>query len=105
MAAVKLDDKWGFVNKNGKVAIPCIYDEVYSFSGGLTTVKLDRKWGVINKQGKFVLPCVYGNIYWAIDYRVTDDEISWDEEHCLWTIKQNKKITGYLSAKKIYFED
>jgi hypothetical protein len=30
-AAVKLNNKWGFIDKTGKAVIPCIYDEVKDF--------------------------------------------------------------------------
>jgi hypothetical protein len=32
LAAVKVDGKWGFIDKTGKEIIPCVYSETGSFS-------------------------------------------------------------------------
>jgi hypothetical protein len=46
----------GFKNCEGKIVIPCIYPEAYSFSEGLAIVKLnDSIWQYINEQGKTIL--------------------------------------------------
>ena len=59
MAAVKLNGKWGFIDKQGNTVIPCKYDGAESFSEGLAAVKLNGKWGFIDKQGNMVLPFKY----------------------------------------------
>ena len=51
LARVRKDDKYGFVNKQGKVVIPLKYDYVGYFSKGLVNVKKDGEWRVVNKQG------------------------------------------------------
>ena len=43
--------KYGFVNKNGEVVIPCKYDEARSFSEGIAAVRLGDKWGFVDKKG------------------------------------------------------
>ena len=48
LAAVERDGKWGFINDLGQEVIPCIYDEVWSFSHGIVRVQLNGKWGFIN---------------------------------------------------------
>ena len=53
----KSDDKYGFIDKNGKVIIPCKWRTAFSFSEGLAPVEDDRgKWGYIDKTGKIVIP-------------------------------------------------
>ena len=47
--------KWGFIDKNEKVAVKPIYDEVNYFSDGLAAVRISNKWGYIDKQGKLVI--------------------------------------------------
>jgi hypothetical protein len=51
VGGVKQDDKWGFIDKTGKVVIPLIHNDVRSFSEELGGVKQDDKWGFINKKG------------------------------------------------------
>ena len=49
--------KEGFANKEGRVVIPCQWDEVALFSEGLAGVKNDAGlWGFINSQGQIVIP-------------------------------------------------
>jgi hypothetical protein len=59
LAAVKLDGKWGFIDKTGKKIIPLKYDDAEHFSEGLAPVKLDDKWGFIDKTGKEVTSFKY----------------------------------------------
>jgi hypothetical protein len=49
---VELDDKCGFVDSTGKLAIPCKYDDAHSFSEGLALVELDDVGFYIDKNGK-----------------------------------------------------
>jgi hypothetical protein len=66
LAAVKIDGKWGFIDKTGQMVIPPHFDgeaDFYSgffaigptFSEGLAAVKIDGKWGFINKSGQMVI--------------------------------------------------
>ena len=48
-AGVKLNGKWGFVDKSGKVVVPIKYEDGRSFSEGLAAVKLNGKWGFISR--------------------------------------------------------
>ncbi len=51
--------RWGYVNVQRDIVIPCMYDYVYPFSDGLALVELNRKFGYINAQGKTVVPLQY----------------------------------------------
>ena len=51
LAPVKQEGKSGFINTQGEVVIPCIYDFSWYFSEGLATVVQNDKWGLINTQG------------------------------------------------------
>ena len=62
LAKVKLNDKWGFINKDGREVIPCKYDWVNLFLKGLAKVKLNRKYGYIDRTGREVIPCKYDGI-------------------------------------------
>jgi hypothetical protein len=51
LAAVCQNKKWGFLNPEGKVAIPVKYDEVTQFNAGYARVQLNDKFFVLDKQG------------------------------------------------------
>ncbi len=75
LAAVKLNRKWGFIDKNDSIIIPFIYGWASSFGEygfkGLSIVKVDNvperaigmtslgKTGLINKAGELVIPMSY----------------------------------------------
>ena len=71
MAAVKLNGKYGFIDKTGKEVIPFQYDEATYFYDGLALVKegtiRDKKnnvtqygkYGFIDKTNKVVIPIKY----------------------------------------------
>lgn len=60
LALVKKDGKWGYIDKNGHVKIPLIYDSANNFMGEkIAKVKKDNLWGYINTEGKEVIPVDY----------------------------------------------
>lgn len=48
------DKKYGFINKNGDVIIPLIYDDAFPFYNGYTSVKSNDKWNYINEKGETI---------------------------------------------------
>lgn len=62
MAAVRKNDKWGFVDKHGFVSVPVIYEEVCDFSEGLAAVDQNGKCGFVDKKGRMVIPTKYAPI-------------------------------------------
>ena len=63
LAWVRLNGKYGFIDKSGTEVIPCKYDYAYFFSEGLAEVKLNGKYGFIDKSGRLVIPCKYDGTY------------------------------------------
>lgn len=59
LAHVRLNGKFGFVDKSGNEIIPLKYDMTDFFSEGLTIVELNGKYGFIDKTGKVVIPFIY----------------------------------------------
>lgn len=59
LAAVKLKEKYGFIDKTGKLVVPCKYEYAWFFSKGLATVQLKGKYGFVDKTGAEVIPCKY----------------------------------------------
>jgi len=59
LIAIKVGDKYGFVDKSGKFVISPKYDDVMPFVGGIAAVKRDEKWGFVDKTGKEIIPPTY----------------------------------------------
>ena len=56
----KKDGKYGFVDKDGKVVVDYIYDEVTDQNSfGFAGIKKDGKWGSIDKSGKIIQDTKY----------------------------------------------
>ena len=76
--AVYKDDKWGFMDKQGKLVIPSVYRYVGDFSGGLATVSKDAEFGAINYAGDTVIDFRYqqlGNFKEGLaNFSLTDDQ-------------------------------
>ncbi len=78
MIPVKKNGKWGFVNKEGKEIIPCIYGAVYDFEDGVAWVNKDRveviqengqllienggKYKLVDKNGKDLTDAIYSEV-------------------------------------------
>lgn len=54
-AAVKIDGKWGFVDKDGNMVIQPQFQEARSFSNGMAAVKQNGQWGFVDMQGEMVI--------------------------------------------------
>lgn len=56
VAAVSINGKYGFIDKEGKCIIPYRYEFVREFREGLAPAKQNGKFGYINKLGQAVIP-------------------------------------------------
>ncbi len=54
--------KWGYIDLDGKLIIPAIYDKVESFKNGQVIVQLNNKYGLIDLNGKSLIPCMYDEV-------------------------------------------
>jgi hypothetical protein len=57
------DNKFGYIDLNGKIVIPAQFDDARDFSEGLATVKIGDKYGCIDSIGKVVIPPRFDFIY------------------------------------------
>ena len=58
--AKKINEKWGFVDKDGNLVVQNEYDMVTEFNSyGFAGIKIDGKWGVINENGEKVQEPIY----------------------------------------------
>ena len=60
LALVRLNGWWGYVDKTGRLVIPCIYNPAWSFTKtGLAAVCIEGKCGFIDQTGEVIIPLVY----------------------------------------------
>ncbi len=53
------DQKWGYLDQNGQLAIEDIYDDTRDFSENLAAVNYKGKWGYIDVNGKKIVDYIY----------------------------------------------
>jgi hypothetical protein len=53
---VEQHNKWGYIDKTGRLIIPFTFDGAGNFSDGLAAVDMKEKTGYIDKTGKVVIP-------------------------------------------------
>jgi hypothetical protein len=56
-------DRFGYIDRTGKIIIPAQFDRAENFSEGLATVKVGDKYGCIDFTGKLVIPARFDFIY------------------------------------------
>lgn len=59
---VSTGDKYGCMDKTGKVVIPIKYDNLIEFKDGLALVSINNKCGFIDKNGKEIIPIIYDKV-------------------------------------------
>lgn len=52
LLAIEAEGKWGFLDTDGKIAIPLKYDHVSIFSDGYATARLNDEFFILDKMGK-----------------------------------------------------
>ena len=62
-AAVKKDDKWGYINTKGEQIIECKFDDFDDFNEGFAAVKKDGKWEYINSKGEQIVECKFDDAW------------------------------------------
>jgi len=92
-----VENKLGYIDLKGKVAIPLKYDNVLPFVGGLAAVEQNGKWGYINKSGAMVIQSLYsGANSFVGNYAVVKKTTKWG------TIDKKGKIVIPLVYDKIF---
>ena len=66
------NDKYGFINPEGKQVVPCKYDRLSEFTNGYATAEikvtnLESKYGLFDSTGKEVVPVKYGHLEYYPD--------------------------------------
>jgi hypothetical protein len=55
ITSVKINEKWGFIDKSGKVILEPKFEAVGSFKNNFIAVKLNGKWGFLDRFGKIAI--------------------------------------------------
>lgn len=77
------NNRRGAYDFNGKVLIPCEYDEMKVEKGGIIQVKKNYKWGAYNGEFELIIPTVYDRINYIDDI-----------------LGRNKKVMVYMGQLK-----
>ena len=56
MALFRIPWRWGYVNREGDVVIPPVYEFAEAFSEGHAAVMVDGKWGYVDRTGTMAIP-------------------------------------------------
>ena len=69
-------DKFGYIDKNGNIAIPAEYTYestsskiIPGFDRGFVKIKKEGKYGLLDKTGKVTIPFEYDNLYFYPSYK------------------------------------
>ena len=71
-ARVKKAEKYGFINKEGKLTIALDYDKCYDFVQGVAMVEQAGKKGLMDLEGLLLIPCQYDVIEEEKFHETTD---------------------------------
>lgn len=63
MTAVCIDGKWGFINVDGELVIPCGFEDARAFAYTLAPVKQNGKWGYADEAGELVIEPQFEDAY------------------------------------------
>src|SRR5688572_2453291 len=81
-------DKYGFIDRSGKVVIPPVFRNAGNFSEGLAPVRLHGLWGYIDVSGKFVIDAQFD----YADNFLESTAIVYKEGHPFYIDKQGRKL-------------
>lgn len=55
LAPVKINERWGYINLEGQIAIEPIYEDAWAFEpDGKAAVKIKNKWKYLNTNGEVI---------------------------------------------------
>lgn len=105
------DGKYGLINLNGDILLPCEYTEIVSLKGVKNNflVKKDNKVGLVNEKGQFIISKEYSNIL-TMKEGYKDEYIIVNTENKYGVISTSGKIIietkyeniKYLNSKDMY---
>ena len=66
LARVCIDKKWGYIDMDGNIKIPCQYERAHSFSDGLAWIHQKGKDGIIDRNGEKIM--LRGEMYMKLSF-------------------------------------
>jgi hypothetical protein len=107
LAAFEQDDKWGFIDKLGKISIPPSFDYAANFSEGMArfTTVIDNEfgdWGYIDKTGEIVIPMQFK---FAADFKNGIAEVKDENGKCGFINAKGEVIIDYQFESSYPFHE
>jgi len=97
MFKFKREGKWGWLNAEGAIVIPAVYDDIMSFDDrDIAPVKQNGMWGYIDKNGNYVINRQYDVAYPFFNNRAV---VKIDEQFV--TVDKNGMIDLRTGSQKI----
>ena len=62
---MRVDGKSGYINQNGTLVIPAVFEAAAEFSEGLAAVRINGKWGFIDESGKVIIEPKFSWVHWS----------------------------------------
>ena len=66
-SSAAISEKFGYMNKDGKLVIQARFDYAGPFKNGMAVVSQNGNYGFINKSGKFVIAPIFANVGYFVD--------------------------------------
>lgn len=63
LAVAKKISKYGYINQEKEIVIPCKYEDAKAFQHGMAFTKQSGKWGAISHNETIIIPFSYDTIY------------------------------------------
>ena len=107
LACVKLMGKWGYIKKDGEMAIPFKYENALDFSEGLAPVMLMNKWGYIDDGGNTIIPFKYAKAQpFEKGLAAVNDGLSagFINKDCEWYDTKSEVMASFKGFTKQYVE-
>lgn len=100
LAAVKLNQKWGYVSKQGEVKVPYEYDEANDFLNGSSVIRKGKKYGLIGKKGEMIVSAKYDEMVPLVkhDGYINNSIEKVTTRNTLYKVKLNNKV-GILDSR------
>jgi hypothetical protein len=58
----RVNEKWGFCDKNRNIKIPLIFDDARPYSEGIAAIRVNDLWGFIDTEGMKICDCNFNNV-------------------------------------------
>lgn len=92
---VQENKKYWFINKQGKILVPIIYDEIGEFSEWLVRVKKDKLYGYMDTNGNIVIKLQFPETTTnPVDFHNGIALIKHQDDSDLWWVTNNSNIAG-----------